>query len=197
MRFPKHPLTRRLLKNIKFPLAAPSANISTKLSPVSKKDVIEEFGKKIKLVLDGGQSKIGLESTIISLINKPQILRLGGLEREKINKFLKTKTVLLKKTNIAVPGQGNIHYSPEIPIRLNVKYPKQNEAFVLIKKNKISSKNFFYLSKNQNLKEAAKNLYKILRIIKKKRFKSIAVEKIPNIGFGEVINDRLIRASKF
>jgi len=197
VRFPKHPLTRRLLKNIKFPLAAPSANISTKLSPVSKKDVIEEFGKKIKLVLDGGQSKIGLESTIISLINKPQILRLGGLEREKINKFLKTKTVLLKKTNIAVPGQGNIHYSPEIPIRLNVKYPKQNEAFVLIKKNKISSKNFFYLSKNQNLKEAAKNLYKILRIIKKKRFKSIAVEKIPNIGFGEVINDRLIRASKF
>ncbi len=67
---------------------------------------------------------------------------------------------------------------------------------MLIKKRKISKKNFFYLSKKKNLKEAAKNLYKTLRIIKKNKFKSIAVEKIPNIGFGETINDRLIRASK-
>ena len=68
---------------------------------------------------------------------------------------------------------------------------------MLIKKRKLSDKNFYYLSKNKNLKEVAKNLYKTLRIIKKKKFKSIAVEKIPNIGFGEAINDRLIRASKF
>ncbi len=68
---------------------------------------------------------------------------------------------------------------------------------MLIKKRKLSDKNFYYLTKNKNLKEAAKNLYKILRMIKKKKFKSIAVEKIPNTGFGEAINDRLIRASKF
>ena len=68
---------------------------------------------------------------------------------------------------------------------------------MLIKRRKLSDKNFYYLSKNKNLKEAAKNLYKTLRIIKKKKFKSIAVEKIPNVGFGEAINDRLIRASKF
>ena len=74
VRFPKHSLTRKLLKMLKYPLAAPSANISTKISPVSKEDVKDEFGKKIKFILDGGQSKIGLESTIISLINKPQIL---------------------------------------------------------------------------------------------------------------------------
>ena len=96
-----------------------------------------------------------------------------------------------------MPGQGKVHYSPEIPIRLNVKIPRQNEAFILIKKRKLSDRNFFYLSKNENLKEAAKNLYKLLRMIKKKKFKSIAVERIPNIGFGEAINDRLIRASKF
>ena len=197
VRFPKHQLTRRLLKILKYPLAAPSANLSRKISPVSKKDVVEEFGKKIKFILDGGQSKIGVESTIVSLINKPKILRLGGIERNKINKFLINKNKKKYKIkNIVVPGQGKIHYSPEIPIRLNIKNPKKYEAFMLIKKRKISKKNFFYLSKKKNLKEAAKNLYKTLRIIKKNKFKSIAVEKIPNIGFGETINDRLIRASK-
>ena len=68
---------------------------------------------------------------------------------------------------------------------------------MLIKKRKLSGKNFYYLSKNSNLKEIAKNLYKTLRMIKKKKFRSIAVEKVPNIGFGEAINDRLIRASKY
>ena len=197
VRFPKHQLTRRLLKVLKYPLAAPSANLSRKISPVSKKDVVDEFGKKIKFILDGGQSKIGVESTIVSLINKPKILRLGGIERNKINKFLINKNKKKYKIkNIVVPGQGKLHYSPEIPIRLNIKNPKKYEAFMLIKKRKISKKNFFYLSKKKNLKEAAKNLYKTLRIIKKNKFKSIAVEKIPNIGFGETINDRLIRASK-
>ena len=197
VRFPKHQLTRRLLKVLKYPLAAPSANLSRKISPVSKKDVVDEFGKKIKFILDGGQSKIGVESTIVSSINKPKILRLGGIERNKINKFLINKNKKKYKIkNIVVPGQGKIHYSPEIPIRLNIKNPKKYEAFMLIKKRKNSKKNFFYLSKKKNLKEAAKNLYKTLRIIKKNKFKSIAVEKIPNMGFGETINDRLIRASK-
>ena len=197
VRFPKHPLTRNLLKNLNYPLAAPSANISTKISPVSKGDVEDEFGNKIKFILDGGQSKIGLESTILNLIDKPQILRLGGLEKNKINKFLKINTKISKENTILVPGQGKIHYSPQIPIRLNVIHPRQNEAFILIKKRILSDKNFFYISKNENLKEAAKNLYKTLRKIKKMKFKFIAVEKIPNKGMGETINDRLIRASKY
>ena len=198
VRFPKHSVTRKLLKILKYPLAAPSANISTKISPVTKEDVIDEFGKKIKFVLDGGTSNVGLESTIVSLINKPQILRLGGIEINKINRVLKNNLKFnRKKKKMIVPGQGKIHYSPGIPIRLNVKKPRLDEAFILIKKRKLSGKNFYYLSKNNNLKEAAKNLYKTLRIIKKKKFKSIAVEKISNIGFGEAINDRLIRASKF
>ena len=197
VRFPKHSITRNLLKRLGYPLAAPSANISSKISPVSKNDVIEEFGKKIKFILDGGQSRIGLESTILSLIKKPQILRLGGLEKNYINKFLQTKAKLIKKSNIVMPGQIKLHYSPQIPIRLNVRHPRQNEAFILIKKRNFSDKNYFYLTKNQNLKEAARNLYKMLRLIKKKKFKYIAVENIPNKGFGEAINDRLIRASKF
>ena len=197
VRFPSHRLTRSLLKVLKYPLAAPSANLSKQISPVSKKDVIEEFGKKIKFVLDGGQSKIGVESTIVNLVDKPKILRLGGIERNKIEKFFFNKNKkIYKKNKIIVPGQGKVHYSPGIPIRLNIKNPKKYEAYMLIKKRKFSKKNFYYLSKKNNLKEAAKNLYKTLRIIKKNKFKSIAVERIPNIGLGETINDRLIRASK-
>ena len=163
---------------------------------MSKEDVKDEFGKKIKFIIDGGRSKIGLESTIVSLINKPQILRLGGIKVSTINKILKTRLKFKNKNKkIIVPGQGKIHYSPGIPIRLNVKKPKQYEAFMLIKKKKLFDKNFYYLSKTNNLKEAAKNLYKTMRIIKNKNFKCIAVEKIPNTGFGEVINDRLKRAS--
>ncbi len=197
VRFPKHSLARKLLKNLEYPLAAPSANISTSISPISKQDVEDEFGKKINFILDGGQSKIGLESTILSLIKKPQILRLGGIDKSKINKFLKINTKKSNKNNIVVPGQSKMHYSPQIPIRLNAKKPRQNEAFILIKKRNLYDKNFFYLSKNRNLNEAAKNLYKTLRKIKKKKFKFIAIERIPNKGIGEAINDRLIRASKF
>jgi len=198
VRFPKHVLTKKILQKLNYPLAAPSANISTRISPVTKEDVVEEFGKKIKFVLDDGSSKIGLESTIVSLVNKPQILRLGGIEVSEINKVLKTNLKFNRKNKkIIVPGQGKLHYSPGIPIRLNVKKPNINEAFMLIKKRELSDKNYYYLSKRKDLKEAAKNLYKTLRMIKKKKFKSIAVEKIPSVGFGEAINDRLIRASKF
>ena len=196
VRFPKHKMARKLLKKLNYPLAAPSANISTKISSVSPEDVKDEFGKKIKFVLNGGRSKIGLESTIINLVSKPEILRLGCIEINKLSKVLGLKLRLndnVKK--ITHPGQGKVHYSPHIPIRLNIKNPKKGEALILIKKRKKIDKNFFYITKNKNLKEAGKNLYKTLRNIKRKKYKSISVEKIPNKGLGITINDRLKRAS--
>jgi len=198
VRFPKHLLFRKLLKNLNYPLAAPSANISTKLSSVQASDVIEEFGSKIKYILNGGKCKIGVESTIINLTTKPTILRFGGLDILKIEKILKKKVVIdtSSKKKIA-PGQFPLHYSPGIPLRTNVKDPKNNEAFLLIKKRKITFKNYYYLSKKNDLKQAAKNLYSLLRSIKKDGYKMIAVEKIPNIGIGKTLNDRLNRASKF
>tara|TARA_Y100001970_G_scaffold71148_1_gene90479 strand:- start:1103 stop:2032 length:930 start_codon:yes stop_codon:yes gene_type:complete len=196
VRFPKHKITLGLLKKINYPLAAPSANISTKISAVSLGDVKEEFGNKLKFILNGGRSKIGLESTIISLVAKPEILRLGGMQISVLCKALglKLKYNILKKT--LHPGQGKLHYSPDIPIRLNANNPRLGEAFILIKKRKKNDKNFFYLTKNKNLKEAGKNLYKILRTIKKRKYKLISVEKIPNKNLGITINDRLKRASK-
>ena len=198
VRFPKHKVFKNLLKRLNYPLAAPSANISTKLSAVQASDVKEEFGSKIKFVLNGGKCNIGLESTIINLTGKPAILRLGGLDIEKIKKVLNKKIDLNINPKIIIsPGQSHLHYSPGIPLKINVKKPKKNEAFLLIKKRKINLNSYYYLSKKNDLNEAAKNLYSCLRKIKNKGYKSIAVEKIPNIGLGRTINDRLNRASKY
>jgi L-threonylcarbamoyladenylate synthase len=198
VRFPKHNLMRKLLKLLKYPLAAPSANLSTKVSSVCFQDVKDDFGNKLKFILDGGRASVGVESTIISLVNKPQILRLGGLEVSSIENCLNKKLRLkLNSKKISSPGQMKLHYSPGIPIRLNIKKPNINEAYLLLKKGNNLKDNYYYLSNKGNLKEAIKNLYRTLRKIKKDNFKSLAVERIKNQGLGKTINDRLLRASKF
>ena len=198
VRFSKHTLFKNLLKQLNYPLAAPSANITTKVSAVKVKDVKEEFGNKITYILDGGTCTIGIESTIINLIGRPVILRLGALDISKIEKVLGKKIKInINPKKKTAPGQSNLHYTPGVPLKTNVKKPKKNEAFLLIKKRKISLNNYYYLTKNNNLNVAAKNLYSLLRKIKNKGYKSIAVEKIPDEGIGKVINDRLNRASKY
>ena len=198
VRFPKHKVFKSLLNNLDYPIAAPSANISTKLSAVQSSDIKEDFGNKIKYILDGGKCNIGLESTIINLLQKPSILRLGGLDISKIQKTLGFKIdINLNPIKKFAPGQSHLHYSPGIPLKMNVKKPNNGSAFILIKKRKTTLSNYYYLSLDSNLVEAAKNLYSCLRKIKNKGYKSIAVEKIPNVGFGKPINDRLNRASKY
>ena len=196
IRFPKHRIAQNILKITNKPLAAPSANISTRLSSTCAKDVFEEFGKKIKIILDGGKCKIGLESTIIDLTGKPSILRQGKITKEKIEKILKKRTKIKKKfKKINAPGQLKLHYSPGIPVEMNKKIIKKGQALIGFGKNFKIGKNYFNLSKKGNLKEAANNLYKTMREIKKRKFKSIAVIKIPNKGIGYAINDRLKKAS--
>ena len=198
VRFPKHKIFKELLKQLDYPLAAPSANITTRVSPVRATDVKEEFGNKIKFILDGGKCSIGLESTIISLIGKPTILRLGGLDISKIQKTLGFKIgIKINPKKKIAPGQSRLHYSPGIPLKMNVKKTNNSTAFMLIKKRKTKLNNYYYLSTKSNLTEAAKNLYSCLRKIKNKGYKSIAVEKIPNKGLGKTINDRLLRASGY
>ena len=197
IRFPKHRLVRKVIRSLNYPIAAPSANISTKLSSVKASDVKEEFGNKVKFVLDGGTCKVGIESTIINLTGRPEILRLGGLENSKIKKILKKPLrININPSKKNIPGQSKLHYSPGIPLRMNAHKPKKGEAYVALKKTNIKRKDFFYLSKKGNLNEVAKNLYGILRKIKKNGYKSIAIEKINNYGLGQTINDRLNRASK-
>jgi L-threonylcarbamoyladenylate synthase len=123
---------------------------------------------------------------------------LGGFDISKIQKTLGFKISLnINPKKKIAPGQSRLHYSPGIPLKMNVKKSNNDTAFVLIKKRKNKLKNYYYISTNNNLNEAAKNLYSCLRKIKNKGYKSIAVERIPNIGLGKTINDRLFRASKF
>jgi len=148
IRFPKHRVATNLLSILNVPLAAPSANISSRLSPTCADDVVDEFGDKIKFILNGGRSKIGLESTIVDLTGKVKILRQGAISAGKIHKILK-KNVFVNKKPISIksPGQLKLHYSPGIPIFMNQKYPKKNEAFITFGKKFNRNKNYFNLSK--------------------------------------------------
>ena len=197
VRFPKNKITRKILKGAGFPLAIPSANKSGAISPVSAKDVAEEFNGKLKLIIDGGNSNIGIESTVIDLTTRYiKILRPGIIQKNEINKTLGFKISNLNKNKkIKSPGLLKKHYSPGIPMKLNQKHADHSDAFIIIGKKYKNIRNTFNLSKKSNLKEAAKNLYKIFRKIKKLKYKKICVVKIPSKGVGVAINDRLKRAS--
>ena len=197
IRFPKHKVARSILKKIKFPLAMPSANKSTNVSPVNSKDVYDEFKKKISLILDGGKCKIGIESTVVDLTNYPKILRPGIIDKSKIEKTLKldiSNSIIHKKNRS--PGMMKKHYSPGIPVLINQNKYDGKSAFIYLGNKYKNKKNFFSLSKKSSLDKAASNLYKIFRIIKKKGYKKIQISKIPEIGAGIAINDRIRRASK-
>ena len=197
VRMPKNKTIRKILKSLNFPLAIPSANLSTQVSPVSANDVVNEFGTALKFILDGGNCSIGLESTVVDLTSKVKILRPGLINPSDISKVL-NKTIKVYKGNriIKAPGMLKRHYSPGIPIKLNQVRAKDNEAFIVFGKKYKKGKNVFNLSNKSDLNEAARNLYKILRLIKKKNYKMICVSLIPRIGIGLAINDRLNRAAK-
>ena len=196
VRFPKHKILRTILKNINFPLAMPSANKSSSVSPVCAQDVFDEFKKKITFIVDGGQSKIGIESTVIDLTSTPKILRPGSITSSKIESILKLKIKKnVDKSKVKSPGMLKRHYSPGLPILINQTKSDNKSAFIYIGNKFKNKNNFFSLSKNSNLNEAASNLYKTFRLIKKKGFKKIQIAKIPFKNSGIAINDRIKRAA--
>ena len=196
IRFPKHKVIRSILKCINFPLAMPSANKSTNVSPVTAEDVYNEFKRKIKLIIDGGRCKIGIESTVIDLSCESKILRPGIIDKISIEKVLKKKFKKnFKNRKIRSPGMMQKHYSPGIPVLINQKKHDGKSAFIYLGNKYNNKSNFFSLSKNFNLNEAASNLYKIFRLIKKMGYKKIQIGKIPNLHSGIAINDRIKRAS--
>ena len=193
-RVPANKYFRKIIQLTGAPLAAPSANLSNHVSPTSSKDVFDEFGKKIKFILDGKQSEVGIESTVVNLVGKPKVLRPGKITKQEIQKIIKNITKNISK-EILSPGQLKKHYSPGIPVYLNQKQPRQNGALLVFGKTNLRGKNIFYLSKSKSLNECAKKLYLKLRQIKKLNFKNISITPIPDQGIGIAINDRLKRAS--
>ena len=196
IRFPKNKIIRKILKKIRFPLAMPSANKSSSISPVSAEDVSDEFKNKIKVV-DGGYSKIGIESTVLNLVGSTCILRPGKITTDDVESVLGQKIkISYNKKIIKSPGMLKKHYSPNIPMLLNQKKCPKKFAFITFGSKYPVTRNSFNLSKKSNLNEAAKKLYMYFRIIKNKGYKKIYVARIPTRGIGKAINDRLNRAAK-
>ncbi len=204
VRIPNHPVALKLLKKVNFPLIAPSANISQHLSPTRAMHVMNDLGKKLNknkdIILDGGKTNIGLESTVIDFTkNKPVILRPGGLSITNINNLVKVsyKKYRINDNQPISPGQFKKHYSPKASLRLNANFPQNDESWIGFGKDPKNLNNFIKvnLSHKGNLEEAAKNLFSMLRFLDSKNVKKIAVKKIPNKEIGIAINDRLIRGA--
>ena len=202
IRIPKSKIFLEIIKKLNKPIAAPSANISGYISSTGASHVKDSFGKSIKMIIDSGRSKFGLESTIINLISKPYIIeRVGVVDIKDIYKKTKIK-VFQKNINsnktIVSPGQIKKHYSPNTPLRLNADYPLIDEAFLAFGDVKLEKSKFYLnLSRKSNLHEAAYNLFDFLRKLDKVKRKTIAVSPIPMIGIGKTINERLIRACNY
>lgn len=199
VRVPKNTTAHNLLQQFGGPIAAPSANISGQISPTTAQHVASEFGHELQMIIDGGPCEKGIESTIIQ-VTKDQVilLRPGNITTQDIEKIIHRKVFMVKndghKPNS--PGQLKSHYAPKTPIRLNISEPKDDECLLAFGDVQISDDTYMLnLSENGDLKDAAANLFSMLRSLDKMNFSSIAVSPIPNIGLGIAINDRLGRAA--
>lgn len=205
IRCPDHDLTRSLLQSLSFPLAAPSANPFGYVSPTRPEHVNDQLGDKIQYILDGGECRVGIESTIIGFENdSPTVFRLGGLTIEDLESVIgKVDIQLNSSSNPKAPGQLRSHYSPRKKVvwgtlsELISKYPTAKTG-ILAFQNKVAGiapANQIVLSDTGNLEEAAQHLFASLRELDKKGIEVILAEAVPDIGLGKAINDRLRRAS--
>jgi len=197
VRIPSHPIAQQLLKEVGRPIAAPSANASGKLSPTTPVHVAESLGDKVDMILAGGKSAVGLESTVVDLVSsKPRILRPGGITREQLEKLLGSIDIASGSETPLAPGMLPSHYAPDLPLRMNADAAAADEALLTFGpdafvKGGATRRN---LSKAGDLEEAAANLFAMLRQLDQGKFRAIAVMPIPETGLGAAINDRLRRA---
>jgi L-threonylcarbamoyladenylate synthase len=196
IRFPSSIVAQNILTAAKTPIAAPSANLSGKISPTSADLVSDYLDGRVDAILDGGVSELGLESTII-MTNPIRILRPGSITKQNIEAVIEKKVLgESKSTIILAPGQLKSHYAPVSNIRLNVNDPEPSELLLGFGNVANAALN---LSLSGDLHEAAANLFKMLSNIDQKAIKngrrSIAISPIPEKGVGIAINDRIKRAA--
>lgn len=204
LRVPAGPVMRLLAKKTCRPIAAPSANLSGKISPTTAEDVATDLGDKIAWLIDAGPCKVGVESTILSVIDdEVKLLRPGGLAREDIEQALGQKIVSATQLdgNAApqAPGMLSSHYAPEAGVRLDAEDVREGEALLAFGSNLPAgaerAREIYNLSASGNLTEAAANLFSGLRKLDACGATQICVAPIPHRGLGEAINDRLQRAA--
>jgi L-threonylcarbamoyladenylate synthase len=190
LRMPAHPVAAALLKEAGIPIAAPSANPSGRVSPTTARHVAEGLSGKIDFILDGGPAALGLESTVIGFDGgTPVLLRPGAVAREDIEALVGPLTQ--PDQTIRSPGQLESHYAPSAALRLNAQEMQDGEILLGFGPSSGAALN---LSASSDLKEAAANLFAMLRELDAMGAR-IAVAPIPETGLGEAINDRLRRAA--
>lgn len=196
VRVPAHPLAQALLKESDVPIAAPSANRSGRISPTQASHVYEELKDKVAMVLDGGPCALGIESTVVDLTEKqPVILRPGSITREQLERIAGPVKTADGGGSIKSPGMLERHYAPTKPLRLNVTQVQPGEALLAFGKPLPGAAIIENLSASGDLREAAANLFRLLRKLDDGRATGIAVMPIPMEGLGTAINDRLMRAA--
>ena len=196
VRMPNHKVALELIKKSGVPIVAPSANKSQTISPTTAQHVYESLGHKVNMILDGGQCKVGVESTIIDLTGSDVVmLRAGGIAKEDLEEFLNQKVLISHgDPNLpSSPGQMLKHYAPSHEFRINANYKEDDEFLIGFGNVKDADIN---LSLTANLCEAAANLFAYMRIADSQdKYKKIAMSPIPETGLGLAINDRIRRAA--
>ena len=207
VRVPNHPVALALLDKLDFPLAAPSANPFGSISPTNADHVFNYFGGKLEVILDGGECEKGLESTIIGFENnQPVLYRHGSISSEEIEKITgKLSTITNSEKTPNAPGMLSRHYAPNTATYLTnnvvelIKCFKGKRIGILVFKNQINGKGIIHkeiLSKSGDLNEAAKNLYAAMHRLDENNLDVIIAERLPDIGLGKTMNDKLERATK-
>jgi L-threonylcarbamoyladenylate synthase len=204
VRVPDHAVARAILAAFGGPLVAPSANRSGHVSPTTAEHVAADLNGRIDLIIDGGATPVGIESTIVACLGEPSLLRPGGLPRAAIERALDKKLADAPvfsagdETPLA-PGMLASHYAPRTPIRLQAGRVEAGEALLafgpLLPHGAEQSKMTRNLSPRGDLIEAAANLFSHLRALDAAGARAIAVMPVPHEGLGEAINDRLARAA--
>jgi L-threonylcarbamoyladenylate synthase len=195
VRAPAHPLARELLLAFGGPIVAPSANRSGRPSPTTFADAVEETGHAAAAALDGGPCPVGLESTVVALLDDARLLRPGAVTRAQIEAQIGP---LLEAEADAKRSPGRLarHYAPQAPVRLDADTPGPDEAYLAFGAAPAGPR-VWNLSAGRDLREAAANLFAYLREADRSGAAAIAVAPIPHEGLGEAINDRLRRAAGF
>jgi L-threonylcarbamoyladenylate synthase len=199
IRVPSHEVARALLASVDFPIVAPSANRSGHVSPTTAQHVADDLSGKLDLILDGGPSKGGIESTIVDFSgDTPRLLRSGGIARSEIEKIT-GPLAGASKDEVSAPGMMASHYAPKAPMLLNANSVRSEQALLAfgpsLPEGAGNALKMLNLSPSGDLTEAASNLYAYLRALDLVNAKAIAVSPIPNEGLGEAIRDRLQRAA--
>jgi L-threonylcarbamoyladenylate synthase len=205
VRVPQHPVAQKILAAFRGPVVAPSANRSGHVSPTTAAHVLADLRGRIDLIVDGGATPVGLESTIVACLGAPMLLRPGGVPRQAIEAVLARPLAAPPAPPVAgdhaplAPGMLASHYAPRTPLRLAAHSVAAGEALLAfgpaLADGAATARRVLNLSERGDLIEAAANLFSHLRALDGIGATAIAVMPIPRDGLGEAINDRLARAA--